>query len=441
MEIEGATLRRYWLETMTLIDKNWEKLFDKYKIEEEIEKRGLFYITADQIREFKEPRLMTKFDTRESLPLVFKEKLGILPVTRGKYVIGEYDLYKDFPETKTRIKQMGKIKVPEYYETIDIHNITSEANAINVMGISLILDDFLEEDNMVQTISGRMGSGDFNFFLHNKKEKGNPYFIEVSNSQIEIDGGFENANIFTLIEGKNVVHSNFLVRQIYYPFRVWNKRIHKPIRPVFMVYFNNVFRLMEYEFTDLNDYNSLKLIQEKSYSLEDVGITLEDLAEVMKKTIVIPEPEVTFPQADSFDKVISLIENLSEDSMSAVEIADLFGFRERQSDYYFNACKYLGLAMKKKDSEKKSRVFMTPLARKFLKMNYKTRQLEYVKLILGHQIFYEIFETALRTRKIPDKYTIAVRMRELKLCSENIVVRRASTVGGWVRWIFSLINE
>lgn len=426
---------------MTLIDKNWERLFDKYRIEEEVDKTGRYYITADQIREFKEPRLMTKFDTRESLPLVFKDKLGILPVTRGKYVIGEFDLYKDFPETKTRIKQMEKIRVPEYYETIDIHNITSEANAINVMGISLILDDFLEEDNMVQTISGRMGSGDFSFFLRNKREEASPFLIDVANSQIEIDGGFENANIFTLIEGKNVVHSNFLIRQLYYPYRVWSRRIRKPIRPVFMVYFNNVFRLLEYEFTELMNYNSLKLVQEKSYSLEDVGITIEDVADVMKRTQWIPEPDVTFPQADSFDKVISLIENLSEDSMSGGEIAELFGFRERQSDYYFNACKYLGLAVKKKDSEKKSKVFVTSLARRLLKMNYKTRQLEYVRLILEHQIFHEIFELSLKAGRVPDKYAIAARMRELGLCSESVVVRRASTVGGWIRWILGLVNE
>ena len=41
---------------------------------------------------------MTKFDTRESLPSVFGDRLGILPVTRGTYVIGDFDLYADFPE-------------------------------------------------------------------------------------------------------------------------------------------------------------------------------------------------------------------------------------------------------------------------------------------------------------------------------------------------------
>ena len=136
---------------MGLIDEKWEILFEKYRIESEIRKNGCFYITADQIREVKEPRLMTKFDTRESLPAVFGRKIAILPVTRGKYVLGEFDLYQDFPGMTSDIKQMTGAQIPDYYETIDIHDIRSEANAINIMGIAGILDDFLGERRMVRS--------------------------------------------------------------------------------------------------------------------------------------------------------------------------------------------------------------------------------------------------------------------------------------------------
>ena len=75
---------------MSIIDDKWKLLFDRYDIEKKVSESGPFYITADQIREYKEPRLMTKFDTRESLPSVFGSRLGILPVTRGTYVIGDF---------------------------------------------------------------------------------------------------------------------------------------------------------------------------------------------------------------------------------------------------------------------------------------------------------------------------------------------------------------
>ena len=50
---------------MSIIDDKWKLLFDRYDIEKKVSESGPFYITADQIREYKEPRLMTKFDTRE----------------------------------------------------------------------------------------------------------------------------------------------------------------------------------------------------------------------------------------------------------------------------------------------------------------------------------------------------------------------------------------
>lgn len=425
---------------MSLIDDKWEILFEKYNIETEIKKNGMFYITADQIREVKEPRLMTKFDTKESLPKVFGNKIGILPVTRGKYVLSEFELYQDFPEMNPDIKQITSAKIPEFYETIDINDIRSEANAINIMGIAGILDDFLCEEDMVQTVSGRMSSGDFCFCVDStNKACTDKKVINVQNSQVEIDGGFENYNVFSLIEGKNVVHSNFLVRQLYYPMRLWNSKISKPIRPVFMVYSNNIFRLLEYEFTDINSYSSIKLVNERNYSLEDIEITIEDLKYVWQETQVMPEPDVTFIQADSFNKVISLVENLNDSSMNSTEIAELFGFRERQSDYYFNACKYLGLAEKVTDEEG-VKVHITSLGKKLLKMRYKERQLEYVRLILQHEIFNELFEVMLRTGEIPNKKFIANKMRELNVCGESLIERRASSVRGWLYWISTLIN-
>ena len=48
---------------MSLTDEKWELLFERYEIEKKVSENGLFYISADQIREYKEPRLMTKFDT------------------------------------------------------------------------------------------------------------------------------------------------------------------------------------------------------------------------------------------------------------------------------------------------------------------------------------------------------------------------------------------
>lgn len=85
---------------MGLNDTAWENLFAKYNILDEINQNGKFIISARQIKEFREPRLMTKFDHKVNLPVIFSENnLSILPITRGEYRV-ENILYHRFLHTK-----------------------------------------------------------------------------------------------------------------------------------------------------------------------------------------------------------------------------------------------------------------------------------------------------------------------------------------------------
>ena len=87
--------RRCLFLIMKLNDSAWESLFDKYDIINRISEEGEFKISAAQIKEFREPRLMTKFDHKENLPDIFvKNKLSILPITRGDYVISTFKAYQ-----------------------------------------------------------------------------------------------------------------------------------------------------------------------------------------------------------------------------------------------------------------------------------------------------------------------------------------------------------
>ena len=43
----------------------WKALFGKYPIAETVEREGIFQIRADQIREFREPRLMGRKERRD----------------------------------------------------------------------------------------------------------------------------------------------------------------------------------------------------------------------------------------------------------------------------------------------------------------------------------------------------------------------------------------
>lgn len=127
-----------------LTDTAWQNLIEKYNILTAIENEGYFKISSNEIKEFREPRLMAKFDSSKYLPDVFKNnKLNILPISRSKYILGRFKLYENFPDLKNFNTKLPQIDLPEL-ETIDIEKITSEANAINVLQLSGILEDFLE---------------------------------------------------------------------------------------------------------------------------------------------------------------------------------------------------------------------------------------------------------------------------------------------------------
>ena len=421
----------------------WKCIIEKYGIIEQIKKNGVFHIKASQIKEFKEPRLMAKWDSSDSLPEILKtNKINILPDSRSSYVLSDFLLYEEIPELEEHVTQMDHVEIP-YYESIDINNINSEANAINVLILSGILDDFLQTTPNVSTFNGRMGTGKFDFvvncFSNTQKH------IEVNNAQCEIDGGFENDESVVIIEAKNVVHEDFHIRQLYYPYRLWKTKVSKPIRLVFSVYSNKIYRLFEYKFNDLDDFSSIELIQTKNYSLQDTSITLEDLILTRQSTLITTNDNqdyasketAPFIQADSLNRVISLLENLYDNPLSTIQISELMQFDIRQADYYFNAGKYLGLFVKKKDDGQKL-VELTSLGVRIFKMDYKKRQLALVSLILQHQIFADFFDYIVENGEHPTKQSIENKMREYNVCNEGQISRRASSVNGWLRWIFNL---
>ena len=420
----------------------WKAIIEKYHILEHIEKDGCFPIKASQIKEFREPRLMAKWDSTDALPEVLrKNKINILPDSRSSYVLGDFLLYQEIPPLDEPVTRMEHVELPDY-ESIDINNISSEANAINVLIISGILNDFLGTGENVSTFNGRMGTGCFTFEVDT--HRGIKQKICVNNAQCEIDGGFENEASVVIMEAKNVVHEDFHIRQLYYPYRLWKDKVKKPIRLIFSVYSNRIYRLFEYRFKIPEDYSSIELVKSKNYSLQDTKITKEDLWEVRNHTTTrtdddMNDTDIPFIQANSMDRIISLLENLYENPMTGLQIAELMDFEPRQSDYYFNAGRYLGLFEKHAD-DKQRIVSLTPLGEKVFRLNYKKRQLKLVELILEHEIFGAFFDSMMLTGQLPDKNKIADEMRRLHVCNESQIVRRAGSVSGWLKWMNNLTS-
>lgn len=111
MQVNAEQLRRCLFAIMGLNDTAWENLFDKYHILSKIGRNGQFIISANKIKEFREPRLMTKFDHKVNLPAIFAENnLSILPITRGDYIISSFSAYKEFDEPNTVVQRISFLR-------------------------------------------------------------------------------------------------------------------------------------------------------------------------------------------------------------------------------------------------------------------------------------------------------------------------------------------
>lgn len=420
-------------------DLAWEKIFEKHKILDKILKDGHIEITATKINEFREARLMTKFDHKSQLPKLFADnKLSILPTSRGGYVIGEFETFCDF---NTDEIDVSPIEFPTFLESLDYRDITSEATAINCAFVSKILHNFTEEENLLPTVSGRISSSSFKFGINSPKGLFN---VKVGNSQVEIDGGYEGDNSLNLIEAKNYISDDFLVRQLYYPFKLWSGKIQKQVRPIFLTYSNGVFHLREYAFSNVNHYNSLVLVKHRKYVVQEGSFNIEALAQIIDTTKTVKEPEIPFPQADNFERVINLCELLKQkEFISKEDITQNYDFDGRQTDYYSNAGKYLGLVETGKDPlTGQIGCFLTAKGKQVFNLNLIDRQKEFVKSIVSHKAFKETLKLYLDNGEIPNKETIVEIMKRSKLYnvgSDTTYFRRASTIIGWTNWIIKQI--
>lgn len=422
---------------LDITDKAWNVLFERFNILNEIHQKGSFVISANEIKKVREPRLMAKFDHSINLPNIFRENnLAILPISRGDYIISDFNAYHTFETNTAPIKQFS---LPDTLQSINEKNITSETIAINAAFASGILNDFFEEEELYPTVCGRMGSGAFSFNIKCPSKQN--LSINVKNSQIEIDSAYEGINYLSIIEAKRDLSEDFLIRQLYYPFRTWStKGLTKKIKPIFLVYSNGVYSLYEYQFEDEMLYNSLKLVKSRRYSIENTDITIDDILEVIGKVSIINEPQIAFPQADKFSRIINLCEILNEQSYTRDEVTQKYAFDVRQTNYYTDAAQYLGLVEK---VQKGGPYKLSNEGRRILSLPYKKRQLAYCEKILKHKPFYETLKSSLEQSSIIEKNEIITIMKNCNLYnvnSDSTFRRRASTIRGWVSWIFSLFQ-
>lgn len=294
---------------MTLNDEAWSKYFKTTSALQEIKQKGYTYVTADALRELggREARLMAKLDTLDSRPKVFKENmLTIFPVKNGEYIIFEDPGKRSYFEFS---RQLERIPIQRYDSRVDLRAFDSyprgqslnEAQAISFAFISSLLKAFTADENLKLTIRGRSYTGTFGFDL---QELG--HHVRVSGVQIEVDAGYESNDAIYLIEAKAGKKDSFHIRQLYYPYLEWSNRSQKNIVPIFFIYSNGKYYLIEFSFG--SNFGDLEIARGKCYTINESPTLRLNISEFLRRVPEGEEPKgVPYPQADDLDKVIDSV--------------------------------------------------------------------------------------------------------------------------------------
>jgi len=420
-------------------DIAWKAIFEKFDISKKLKIDGRASISAEQIKEVtkdlgigkQEPRLLTKYDARDERAKILKlHNCTILAEKNGHYLILEGDGYHDVEEVND--VQFFKSKNIGHLQSLP-SICTSESQVIDTAKASGLLRQFFGEDELVLTIRGRLRSGAFsyNFDKHS---------VSVKGVQVEVDSGYEGENVY-LLEAKMGTRDNFITRQLYYPYRMWSDRIPtKEIIPVFISYSDKTFYIHQYKFLDKNQYNSIELIRSGAFVIEEhdticMPVELINYKSTSFLNDVAPksnEINIPFPQADDVRKVIDFIYAVAGGVTSKKEIAEYYGFDERQSDYYGNAARYLGFV----DLED-GMFILTDTGRNYVDSSKDERALMMIKAMMESPTINSLYKSAIHIGGVPDVPFIAkIIHKNRKEINITTSKRRAQTMIKWLDWMW-----
>jgi hypothetical protein len=250
--------------------RSWEKIFDDYKILDHDFDKSPFHISAIQIKRAcqrfketgeKEVRILCKQDSRESRPDIFKKhNLFLLPIKNGYYNIIRGEGYVDIPEIRKEVVVYPS-KLDFQLDTAKIGN--SEMQHLDFAYASSLIRTFMEDPSLVLTVRGRKYTPDFEFRVGKQ-------VIKVSSVQTEVDAGYEGKNQIVLIEAKNFNATNVIIRQLFYPFRQWQSQTKKRVITLFFDKESDkdVYSIWQFEFSDPNNYNSIKLVKSGRFRIK-----------------------------------------------------------------------------------------------------------------------------------------------------------------------------
>ncbi len=256
-------------------DAVWKEIFDVYNIESRINSGGYIELSAEEINGAApgyEVRLLNhKLKNLNTISPVFeKNNFSLLPVAKKQYAIGPFDAYQKVSyDQSIETRKAPDIDLLSSAGTMYLRKIEQETQMAAYAHFAGIIDDIVGE-NVKRTLhGGSMGSGNFRFKIKDSRYPQTIHELLVDGAGIEIDCCSEGKTTVVLQEYKPQPLDNFIIRQLYYPYRKLRKSTSKDIYLMFITLSKNkdIMHFFTYIFEDDNDYNSLSLVEQRDYEV------------------------------------------------------------------------------------------------------------------------------------------------------------------------------
>ena len=380
-----------------------------------------------------EPRLMTKFDSRVARPDVLRKNgLFLLPETNGSYLLLREDGYFDLPAHHNSQVQDYQASFP--FPLVSLQNATGEMGRLDRLFQCRLIHQVVGASEMFATIRGRRRAPQFSY------QVGNLGQFSASGIQYEIDQGYETRDEIILFEAKDTTPQDFLIRQIYFPFRVYHQQFGKRVRLFFFNYeaTSGVHSFHECRFDNPLQYRSLQITRSQHFRVHfpacEQPRTLGDWLASISAPSFAGIWEI--PQADDFGKVIAFARQVAAGYDDSELIAGAFDFSSRQSSYYRRAAEQLGLVY-----GQGGRYFLSDEGRRLNELSAGEREEQMIAKLLQVPVVRHAIQSALGGSGVISKAAVAASIQAHSKVGGDTIARRATSVISWLRWLQTTLGE
>lgn len=414
---------------MGLKQDAWKAILSSYDLT--LSQRVSPEVTAQEIKDAtggREPRLVCSMDSRHSVPEVLQQRgLFVLPVRNGVYRLVEGKGYEELPS----IDGSPETWAHSLWFNFATREGSGEDPHLLYTYNTGLLSEFTGVDSLYQTSVGRRRSTRFEFKVGPSRP------LTVEGVQFQVDGLFESSDEIIVVEAKVGAREDFLIRQLYYPYRHYDEETTKGVRTVFFVYDedSDIYNFWDYHFNDPYDYASVELQGARKFRISPTEPDLDEYREVDRRE----ELGWVIPQADTVERLQEIPFLVKRGYRNSKALQECYGFRRRQANYYSKAVEEnLGLI-----DRSGGNYTLTDLGREYVNLRPDRRHELLARQMLQSPIINEIFQTLVEryVENLGRGDAVITRSEIAELIGENANLtgttldRRARTILAWFEWM------